>query len=107
VVSAAFRYGLGLAFGLTALVVLGRRPWPFALLVALTFAARPLGFVLLVVILGGVAGSRSRHEIGKPALAIASVDGRAAWPPMPDGGRFPFSTAERLAALAFCGLGLA
>src|SRR5438552_7420774 len=60
VISAAFPYGLGLAFGLTALVVLGRgRPWLFAVLVALTFAASPLAFVLLLVILAGVAASRS------------------------------------------------
>jgi hypothetical protein len=110
VISAAFPYGLGLAFGLTALVVLGRgRPWLFAVLVALTFAASPLAFVLLLVILAGVAASRSRREITKPALAIAGVGVVAVvlWRLFPDGGRFPFSTAELLAALAFCGLGLA
>ena len=109
-ISAAFPYGLGLAFALTALVVLGRdRPWLFALLVALTFAASPLAFVLLLVILAGVAVSRSHREIGKPALAIAGVGAVAVllWRLFPAGGSFPFSTAELLAALAFCGLGLA
>src|SRR5580765_3707048 len=58
VISAAFPYGLGLA--LTALVALSHgRPWLFASLVALTFAASPLAFVLLLVVLAGVAASRS------------------------------------------------
>ena len=74
VISAAYPYCLGLAFALTALIALQhRRSWLFALLVGLTFAASPLAFVLLLVILAGVAVSRSRREILKPALAIAIV----------------------------------
>ena len=110
VLTAAFPYGLGLAFGLTALVALGDgRPWLFALLVALTFAASPLAFVLLLVILGGIAFSRSRHELLKPALPILAVAalGVLLWRLFPGGGRFPFSTAELAAALTFCGIGLA
>jgi hypothetical protein len=108
--TAAFPYGLGLAFALTALVALSYgRTWIFAALVALTFAASPLAFVLLLVILVGVAASRSRREIARPALGIAGVGAVAVllWRLFPDGGRFPFSTVELLAALAFCGLGLA
>ncbi|HZQ02698.1 MAG TPA: hypothetical protein VFA88_01625 [Gaiellaceae bacterium] len=110
VLTAAFPYGLGLAFALTALVALGSgRPWLFALLVALTFAASPLAFVLLLVVLGGIAFSRSRHELVKPALPILAVVALAVvlWRLFPGGGRFPFSTAELAAALTFCGLGLA
>ena len=110
VLTAAFPYGLGLAFALTALVALGSgRPWLFALLVALTFAASPLAFVLLLVILGGIATSRSRHELAKPALPIVAVAALAVvlWRLFPGGGRFPFSTAELAAALTFCGLGMA
>lgn len=109
-ITAAFPYGLGLAFALTALVALCHgRSLLFALLVALTFAASPLAFVLLLVILAGVAASRSRREIAKPAFGIAGVGAVAVllWRLFPAGGRFPFSTVELLAALTFCGLGLA
>jgi hypothetical protein len=110
VISAAFPYGLGLAFALTALVAISYgRPWVFASFVALTFAASPLAFVLLLVVLAGVAASRSRRDIAKPALGIAVVVAAAVllWRLFPGGGRFPFSTVELLAALTFCGLGLA
>jgi len=110
VLTAAFPYGLGLALALSALVALGGgRPWLFALLVALTFAASPLAFVLLLVILGGIASSRTRHELVKPALPIIAVGTIAVllWRLFPGGGRYPFSTAELAAALTFCGLGLA
>jgi hypothetical protein len=110
VLTAAFPYGLGLAFALAALVALSHgRPWVFAALVALTFAASPLAFVLLLVALGAVAASRSRREITKPALAIVGVGaaGAVLWRMFPGGGRFPFSTIELLAALTFCGLGFA
>jgi hypothetical protein len=110
VITAAFPYGLGLAFALTALVALGSdHPWLFALLVALTFAASPLAFVLLLVILAGVAASRSRRELMKPALPLGAVLAVALllWRLFPGGGRFPFSLAELAAALTFCGLGVA
>ena len=108
VISAAFPYGLGLAFALTALVVLQqRRHWLFGLLVALTFAASPLAFVLLLVILGGVALTRTSRDLAKPTAAIVVVLAFAAvvWRLFPQGGHFPFSTAELAAALLFCGLG--
>ena len=110
VITAAFPYGLGLAFALTALVAVSARRWVlFALLVLLTFAASPLAFVLLLVILAGVATSRGSDELAKPALAVAGVGAVALllWRLFPAGGRFPFSTAELLAALTFCGIGLA
>ncbi len=110
VITAAFPYGLGLAFALAALIALShRRHWIFAALVALAFSASPLAFVLLVVVLAGIAASRSGRDIAKPTLVIAGVGTVAAvlWRLFPAGGRFPFSTVELLAALAFCGLGLA
>jgi hypothetical protein len=110
VLTAAFPYGLGLALGLCALVAVGRRRhlW-FALFVALTFAASPLAFLFLLVVLVSVALSGSHHEIGKPALAAAATCGVAVvlWRLFPDSGRFPFATSELLAALVFCGLGAA
>jgi hypothetical protein len=110
VVTAAFPYALGLAFALAALIALSHgRPWIFATLVALTFSASPLAFVLLLVILAGIGASRTGRDIAKPALGIAVVGAFAVllWRLFPNDGRFPFSTLELLAALAFCGLGLA
>jgi hypothetical protein len=110
VLTAAFPYGLGLALALTSLVALGsRRHIVFAALAALTFATSPLAFVLLLVVLAGVAASRTRQEVVRPAVAIAVVGMVAAvvWRLFPSSGRFPFSTAELAAALTFCGLGIA
>jgi hypothetical protein len=108
--SAAFPYGLGLAFALFALLALEhRRLLVFAALVALTFAASPLAFVLLAVVLTGIGVSRSRREITKPAIAIAVVGafGLLLLRLFPNGGPFPFSIGELLAALMFCVGGLA
>ncbi len=110
VLTAAFPYALGLAFALAALLALSaRRLFVFAALVALAFAASPLAFLLLLVVLAGVAVSRGGAELAKPALAIAAVGAVAVllWRLFPAGGTFPFSTAELLAALTFCGIGLA
>jgi hypothetical protein len=110
VLTAAFPYALGLAFALAALLALSAgRLVLFAVAVALAFAASPLAFVLLLVVLAGVALSRGGAELVKPALAIAAVGAVALllWRLFPAGGTFPFSTAELLAALTFCGIGLA
>jgi hypothetical protein len=112
VLTAAFPYGLGLAFALTSIVALGSgRHLLFGVLVLLTLAASPLAFVLLLVVLVGVAASRTRTRtgIGKPAAALAGAGVLAAllWRLFPNGGSFPFSTAELLAALTFCGAGIA
>jgi hypothetical protein len=108
--SAAFPYGLGLALALFALIALERRRLlVFALLVASTFAASPLAFVLLAVILTGIAVSRSRSEITAPAIVVAVTGalGLFLWRLFPEGGSFPFSIWELLAALTFCVGGLA
>ena len=72
-------------------------------LVALTFAASPLAFLFLLVVLAGVAASRSpaRHrEAGAAIAAVVCAVGAAR-----SGGSsrtaavYPFSTAELLAAL--------
>jgi hypothetical protein len=110
VLTAAFPYGLGLALALSALVALGRRRAAvFAVLVALTFAASPLAFLFLLVVLVAVGISGTRREIGKPAAAAAITCAVAVviWRLFPDHGRFPFATSELLAALTFCGLGAA
>jgi hypothetical protein len=110
VLTAAFPYALGLAFALAALLALSAgRLVLFGLAAALAFAASPLAFLLLLVVLAGVAVTRARRELVKPALAIAAVGAVALllWRLFPSGGTFPFSTAELLAALTFCGIGLA
>src|SRR5262249_46959612 len=62
VLSAAFPFTLGFAFALLALWALqaGRR-WVFGALAVLTLAASPLAFLLLVLVLAGIAIARGPH----------------------------------------------
>src|SRR5256885_8976845 len=70
VLSAAFPFALGFAIGLLALWALqaGGR-WRFAALATLTLAASPLAFLLLIVILAGVAPAR-REALRTNRLAV-------------------------------------
>jgi hypothetical protein len=112
VLSAAFPFVLGSALALLALWGLqARRPWRFAALAGLTAAASPVAFLLLVLIVVGLAiGRRSDRW-----LQIAAGSGLAAivlfeavlWRVFPAGGRYPFSTAELAAACAYCALSAA
>jgi hypothetical protein len=109
-VTAAFPYGLGLAFALTALVAVARRRIvPFAVLALLTFAASPLAFVFLLVVLAAAGVARTRHEILKPAIVSAAICAFAVvlMRLFPDPGHYPFPAAELAMALAFCALGVA
>jgi len=112
VVSAAFPFMLGCAFALLALWTLqqGRRAF-FAALALCALAASPLAFVLLVVVLAGVALSRRREAAAfvAPATAIAALAGAelVLQRMFPGRGSFPFSVAEFAAVLTFCLLGLA
>ncbi|MEA2220254.1 MAG: hypothetical protein QOJ35_2880, partial [Solirubrobacteraceae bacterium] len=107
---AAFPYQLGLACALAALLAVQRRrlAW-FAVLVVLTFAASPLAFALLVVVLGAVALARSGSDVGKPAVAVVVTAGLGLvlWRHFPESGWLPFSALELAAVLAFCATGLA
>ena len=111
VLSAAFPFALGFALGLLALWALqaGRR-WRFAALIALTLAASPLAFLLVAVVLAGVALARrpALPRLVGPGLAVAAagLTELALWRIFPDGGRFPFSFAEASAAVLFCVAGL-
>src|SRR5205814_6209059 len=85
--------------------------WRFALLAALTLAASPVAFLLLVVVLAGVALAR-RREVPRnwlPVLAIAVAGGieLVLWRLFPGGGSYPYSFAELAAGITFCVLGLA
>ena len=107
VLSAAFPFALGMAFALIAIWALqaGKR-WRFAALAALTLAASPLSFLLLVIVLAGVGLARRESLNWVPVacvLAIGAVE-LALWRVFPGGGRFPFSAAEFIAGLAFCGV---
>src|SRR5204863_4649015 len=96
VLSAAFPFALGVALALLALwAIQARRHGRFALLAGLTLAASPLAFLLLALLLGGIALER-RAEPSRlliPATVIAAAGGveLLLWRAFPDGGRYPFS----------------
>jgi len=108
VLSGAYPYALGLAIGLLTLRAARGDARLFAVLLALTFAASPLAFGLVALILVAAAVS-ARPRIGAHAATVISLAGLGAllWRLFPDGGRFPFSAAELGASLAFCALGAA
>lgn len=112
VVSAAYPFMLGVALALLALCALqrGRRAL-FAGCTLLALAASPLAFLLLLVVLAGIAlaGRDDRSRFVPPALAIAAIGAlefllRRMFPGR---GSFPFSAEEFVAASAFCLIGLA
>jgi len=110
VLSAAFPFALGAALALLALWALqARAHWRFALLAALTLAASPLAFLLLVLVIAGPALARRRptSQLVVPGLAIVVTGGiqLVLSRLFPGSGRYPFSFAELLAALVFCVLG--
>src|SRR5438067_2710817 len=112
VLSAAFPFALGVALALLALWALQARAHArFAALAALTLAASPVAFLLLALVLLGIA--LDRRADWKPLLVPALVIGIAGgawvvlWRAFPDSGRYPFSLAELAAAGIFCVLGAA
>jgi hypothetical protein len=107
VLSAAFPFALGFALALLAIWALqtGGR-WRFAALAALTLAASPLAFLLLLVVLAGVALAR-RDTLRGNRVVVAGVLAAGLvefvlWRLFPAGGRFPFTATEFAAGLAFC-----
>ena len=110
VLSAAFPFALGTALALLAIWALqtGSR-WKFGLLAALTAAASPLSFLLLALVLAGIGVARWREgrRMLVPAAIVAAMGGTEAllWRLFPDGGRYPFSWQELVAACTFCLLG--
>jgi len=111
VLSAAFPFALGVALALLAIWALqARRHWRFAALTVLTLAASPLAFLLLVIVLTGVAlaqrASLPRNAVPVAAVAAAAATQAVIWRMFADGGRFSFSLPEAGAAVAFCVAGL-
>jgi hypothetical protein len=108
VLSAAFPFALGIAIALLAIWALqaGAR-WRFAALAALTLAASPVAFVLLAVVLAGVALGNARVDwIPFAAIALAGIVEVVLWRLFPGGGNYPFSFAEAAAAVVFCVLAI-
>jgi hypothetical protein len=107
VLSAAFPFALGAALALLALWALqGRRRGRFAVLVPLTLLASPLAFVLLVVVVAGLALAQRppRRELLLPAAAVAltALLELTLVRLFPGGGRFPFPALGLVPAVAFC-----
>ena len=111
ILSGAFPFALGTALALLALWALqtGRRG-RFALLTVLVLAASPVAFLLLAIVLAGIALART-PRLGEVALPLATIVLATAVELLllrlfPAGGSFPFSLAEFAAACIFCGLGI-
>ena len=112
VLAAAFPFALGAAFALLALWALQvRSPWRFGALALLAFAASPLAFVLLVLIVVGIAfAKRANLRTGlAPGIALSSTAFVAVvlWRMFPDAGRYPFTTSDLAAVSLFSAVGAA
>ena len=110
VVSAAFPFALGLAFGLLALWALQeRRPGRFVVCALLTLAASPLGFAFLVLAL--VAAAFARRTLRNSRIQIAVVGSCIALELVlarlfGDGGHFPYGLLQLAPSLLFGVIGL-
>ncbi|HET8894770.1 MAG TPA: hypothetical protein VFM96_11800 [Gaiellaceae bacterium] len=112
VLSAAFPFALGMAFALLALGALqASARWRFAALATLTLAASPVAFLLLVIVLGGIALARrealKRNWVPIAALGVITLVELLLWRIFPGTGRFPFHSADAIAGAGFCIAGLA
>ncbi len=110
VLSGAFPFALGIALALLALWALqARARGRFAILAALTIAASPVAFLLLVILLLGsaIAHRRPQADLLLPLLTIGGIGlvEVLLWRLFPSSGRFPFSWQELAAASVFCLLG--
>ncbi|HET7515337.1 MAG TPA: hypothetical protein VFJ60_11090 [Gaiella sp.] len=109
VLSAAFPFAVGMAFGLVALCALqADARWAFAALVVLTAATSPVAFLLLGVVVAGSGLARlpgRSYVVPAAAVATAALAELLLWRLFPSGGRYPFSREEFAAAAVFCALG--
>ena len=107
VLTGVFPFALGLAFALLALSALqtGARVL-FALWCALCLAASPLAFLLLALLLGGIAvsGRFESRRVLVPAVTIAALGAFEVvlWRLFPSGGRASFSVEELIFSAGFC-----
>ncbi|HUQ22554.1 MAG TPA: hypothetical protein VM049_06010 [Gaiellaceae bacterium] len=111
VLSGAYPFALGATFALLALWALqsGGRV-RFAVLTVLCFAASPLAFALLALLLAAIGLARlpARAELLLPAATVGAVATvwLVLWRVFPAAGRFPFSIEELAAVCVFCILGI-
>jgi hypothetical protein len=109
IISAAFPFALGAALALLALWALqARRPWRFAGLAALAAAASPIAFLLLALIVFGLAiGRRTdrwlQFAVGGAIVSVGLLE-LVIWRAFPGTGTYPFSAAEVAAACVYCAL---
>ena len=111
VLSGAYPFALGATFALLALWALqSRGRLRFAVLTVLCFAASPLAFALLVLLLAAIGLARlpARVDLTLPAVTVAALATVwvVLWRVFPTGGRFPFSIEELAAVCVFCVLGI-
>jgi hypothetical protein len=110
VLSGAFPFALGAALALLAIwaIQCGSR-WLFGALAVLTAAASPLAFLLLALVLAGIGVARVREgrRLLVPAAIVTAMGAAEVvlWRLFADGGRYPFSWQELMAACTFCLLG--
>jgi hypothetical protein len=106
VLSAAFPFALGAALALLALwAAQARRLRRFAPLALLTLAASPVAFLLLSLVLVGLAIGRrtERRTLLGAGLAVGTLGlvEIGLWRVFPNDGRYPFSVWELGGALVF------
>ena len=111
ILSGAYPFALGATFALLALWALqSRGRLRFAVLTVLCFAASPLAFALLVLVLAAIGLARvpARVELTLPVVTVAALATvwLVLWRLFPAGGRFPFSIEELAAVCVFCVLGI-
>jgi hypothetical protein len=111
ILSGAYPFALGVAFALLALWALqSRAPPHFAVLTVLCFAASPLAFALLALLLAAIGFARlpTRAELVLPVVTVGAV--ASVWLVLgrlfPASGRFPFSVEELAAVCLFCIIGI-
>jgi hypothetical protein len=112
VLSGAYPFALGAAFCLLALWALQASRWGlFALLTALALAASPLAFLLLAVVLAGVALARLPHGralwLPLATMAVAGAAEVLLWRLFPATGRYPYALVDFAGAVTFCVFGIA
>lgn len=106
ILTGEFPFALGATLALVALLALQRgRRWIAAILIVLVLAASPVAFVLLAVVLVGIAAARPRVLRGRTVPAVAVVLAATAellvvhlFP----SGTLQFPGVEALEATAFC-----
>ncbi|PWU20337.1 MAG: hypothetical protein C5B48_12640 [Candidatus Rokuibacteriota bacterium] len=107
VLTAAFPFALGVTLALLAVSALqhGSRG-PFVLWAVLTLAASPLAFLMLALLLGGVAlsGRNDARRLLMPALTVAGLCAIEVllWRLFPSDGRYPFSLDDLALGLGYC-----